>query len=182
MHPARHTWGRSCGRTIASSALAVLGCALLSCTRAGAPAPAAPEAGAASPQPARTERRPAEVALVPPDGGARTLVRVELARSPAEHEHGLMYRRDLPEGTGMLFLFDRPEIRRFWMKNTYVSLDMLFLDEHRRVVGIEANTTPLDETPRGPDAPAQYVLEVPAGYCQRHRITVGTQADFLHVN
>jgi hypothetical protein len=155
-------------------------CALLSCTRSGAPAPASPEAGTTQVQ--AQARRPAEVALTPADGGPRTTVRVELARTPAEHEHGLMYRRDLPEGTGMLFLFDRPDIRRFWMKNTYVSLDMLFLDERRRVVGIEANTTPLDETPRGPDAPAQYVLEVPAGYCQRHRIHIGAQADFLHVD
>lgn len=108
-------------------------------------------------------------------------MQVELARTPEEHERGLMYRRDLGADGGMLFLFDRPEVRRFWMKNTFIPLDMLFLDAGRRVVGIEEQTVPHDQTGRGPDQPAQYVLEVPGGYARRHGISLGSRAEFVNV-
>ena len=84
-------------------------------------------------------------------------------------------------GTGMLFLFDRAEPRRFWMRNTYIPLDMIFLDSQRVVVGIEENTVPLDETGRGPDQPAQYVGEVTGGYARSHGIGLGARAQFQNV-
>lgn len=122
-----------------------------------------------------------QVILNPTNGAPQARVRVELARTPSEHELGLMFRRALPEDSGMLFIFPQAEVRRFWMKNTYIPLDMLFLDAGRRVVGIEAQTVPHDLTGRGPDVPAQYVLEVAGGYARRHGIDVGTQAEFAHV-
>lgn len=79
----------------------------------------------------------------------------------------------------MLFLFDREEPRRFWMRNCYISLDMLFFDRQLRLVGVEENTIPHDETARGPDTPAQYVLEVPGGYSRRHGIGPGSRATFV---
>lgn len=109
-------------------------------------------------------------------------VRVELARTEPEQERGLMFRRALDENAGMLFLFDRPVIRRFWMRNCYIALDMLFIDEHKRVVGIEENTIPGDETGRGPDLPAQYVVEVRGGYARSHGIGLGSRVEFHHVN
>ena len=92
-----------------------------------------------------------------------------------------MFRRELPDGTGMLFLFEREEPRTFWMRNTLIPLDMIFLDGKLRVVGVEEQTIPHDETPRGPATPAQYVLEVPGGYARRHGIAAGAKATFLGV-
>lgn len=123
----------------------------------------------------------ATVVFYPSAGGSPVPVRVELARSAAEQTRGLMYRKSLGPDAGMLFIFDRPEIRRFWMRNTYIPLDMLFLDDQRVVVGIEENTVPLDETGRGPDHPAQYVVEVAGGYARSHGIGLGSRADFQNV-
>jgi len=106
---------------------------------------------------------------------------VELAKNDADRAKGLMYRRELAPNTGMLFVFEGPEIRRFWMRNTYLPLDMIFLNERKIVVGIEENTVPLDETSRGPDQPAQYVVEVLAGEARRHGLTVGSRAEFLQL-
>lgn len=114
-------------------------------------------------------------------GAAPVHVRVELARTPEEQMRGLMYRRSLEPDAGMLFLFDRAEPRRFWMRNTYIPLDMIFLDASRVVVSIEENTVPLDETGRGPDQPAQFVVEVAGGYARSHGISVGSRAQFLNV-
>lgn len=121
----------------------------------------------------------AEVILEPASGAPPSRVRVELARTPDEHARGLMHRRSLADGAGMLFLFDREEPRRFWMRNCYISLDMLFFDRQLRLVGVEENTIPHDETARGPDTPAQYVLEVPGGYSRRHGIGPGSRATFV---
>ena len=89
-----------------------------------------------------------------------------------------MFRRELGADSGMLFIFAQDDVRRFWMRNTYIPLDMVFLDSHRVVVGIEENTVPLDETSRGPDAPAQYVVEVRGGAAKQHGLGVGARAEF----
>ena len=151
---------------------------LLACQR--------PPANLGQSQPASsTSGSPSEsssvVVFEPQSGAAPVRVRVELARTPEEQARGLMYRRSLPEDGGMLFLFDRAEPRRFWMRNTYIPLDMIFLDDQRVVVGIEENTVPLDETGRGPDRPAQYVVEVKGGYARSHGIGIGARAQFEHV-
>ncbi len=116
-----------------------------------------------------------------PSSGSPWLVKVELAKNDSERSRGLMYRRELAKDSGMLFLFEAPEIRRFWMRNTYLPLDIIFLNERKVVVGIEENTVPLDETSRGPDQPAQYVVEVLAGEARKHGVHVGSRVEFLHV-
>jgi uncharacterized membrane protein (UPF0127 family) len=108
-------------------------------------------------------------------------VKVELARTPDELTRGLMFRDSLGANEGMLFLFPRSEVRRFWMRNTHIPLDMVFLDSSRVVVGIEENAVPLDETSRGPDAPAQYVVEVRGGLARQHGLGVGARAEFRNV-
>lgn len=124
----------------------------------------------------------AEVVLFPSSGGAPLTVRVEVARTAAETSRGLMFRKSLDADAGMLFLFDALEIRRFWMRNTYIPLDMIFLDDKKTVVGIEENTIPLDETSRGPDHPAQFVIEVQGGYTRQHGVGLGSRAEFHGVN
>lgn len=122
-----------------------------------------------------------EVIFHPSSGGSPWRVKVELARTPDELMRGLMYRRSLGADEGMLFLFPRAELRRFWMRNTYIPLDMVFLDSNRVVVGIEENAVPLDETSRGPDTPAQYVVEVRGGLARQHGLGIGARAEFRSV-
>ncbi|MCS6913308.1 MAG: DUF192 domain-containing protein [Myxococcales bacterium] len=148
--------------------------ALLACSQSSA-GPPGKEGGRPASQP-----RP-QVVVYPATGARPVTVEVEVARTPEEHARGLMFRRELPEGRGMLFLFPRAEVRRFWMKNTLIPLDILFLDEKLRVVSIEENTAPHDETGRGPDEPVQYVLEVPAGYARRHGIGPGARAALVNL-
>jgi uncharacterized membrane protein (UPF0127 family) len=113
--------------------------------------------------------------------GTQVRVRVEVARNDAERARGLMHRRSLEPGTGMLFLFPAPDYLKFWMRNTYIPLDMIFLDRDKKVVYVEENAEPLTDTPRGPDEPAQFVLEVPGGWARPHGIEPGVTATFVGV-
>lgn len=91
---------------------------------------------------------------------------VELARTPTERQQGLMYRRELATDAGMLFVFERSGSYSFWMKNTYLPLDILWLDEQFRAVHIERGVPPCMDEPcpsYRPDADARYVLEVNRG-------------------
>jgi uncharacterized membrane protein (UPF0127 family) len=113
--------------------------------------------------------------------GEPVRVAVELARTPRERSKGLMHREKLGPNEGMLFLFDRTEIQKFWMKNTLIALDMIFIDrkgEDLKVVGVESNAEPLTTQPRGPDVPSRYVLEVVGGWAEAHGITAGTSVEF----
>lgn len=108
-------------------------------------------------------------------------VRVEVARTERDKIRGLMHRRHLAPDAGMLFLYDREEPRSFWMRNTYIPLDMIFIGADHRVVGVVADAEPLTDDGREVDAPSQYVLEVNAGFAARYRIGPGTRARFVNV-
>ena len=87
---------------------------------------------------------------------------IELAITPTQSERGLMYRDSMPQDHGMLFPFDRPQTLKFWMKNTRIPLDIIFLDKDCRVVEV-IHAKALDETSVGPDAQTQYVIELNSG-------------------
>lgn len=117
-----------------------------------------------------------EKGIVVLEGGGKTLrVEVELARTPAQREKGLMFRKKLNPYQGMLFLFDTQEVQSFWMKNTYIPLDMIFIDEAMTVVGVVENAAPLTLTSRRVEAPSRYVLEVRGGFAATHGIGPGTR-------
>jgi uncharacterized membrane protein (UPF0127 family) len=82
----------------------------------------------------------------------------------------------------MLFLFDRQEHLTFWMKNTLVPLDMIFITEAKRVLGVVENAEPLTTTQRQVPGASRFVLEVVAGFAARHGITAGTQVEFAHID
>ena len=87
-----------------------------------------------------------------------------------------MNRSVVPEGAGMLFVFPKPKPVMMWMKDTLVSLDMLFIDKRGRVIGIAENTTPMDETIIASPGDAAYVLELAGGEAHRLGLAKGDQA------
>ena len=115
--------------------------------------------------------------LIHTHDGSLVRVPVELALTPAAQERGLMYRRDLAEDAGMLFVFGESVEHPFWMKNTPLSLDMIFIGDDRRIVGIVENAAPFTTTSRSVGAPSRYVLEVHAGFARRHGLHAGDQLD-----
>ncbi len=114
------------------------------------------------------------------EGSLSTLaVECDLALTPNERAKGLMYRRTpLGPEKGMLFIMDANEDHGFWMKNTYIPLDMIFITEDSVVAGIVQNAEPLTRTSRKCGSPSRYVLEVDAGTCKRHGISVGSTVRF----
>ncbi|GAB4430572.1 MAG: DUF192 domain-containing protein [Bacteroidia bacterium] len=118
------------------------------------------------------------------DGESREVLRsidIEIADTEQRITQGLMYRRSMADSLGMLFVFDRMEPRSFWMKNTYISLDIIYVDEFNRIVSIQRNTQPLSTRPLPSEGPAQYVIEVVAGFCENHRIEPGDFVRFDRV-
>jgi len=118
------------------------------------------------------------VAIVGSDGHQRAAVEVELADTEAERETGLMYRQNLGEDSGMLFVFGSPRRLSFWMKNTEIPLDMIFADRDGRIVGIVENAEPYTESPRAVNADSEYVLEVNGGFAARHKVKNGDHLVF----
>ena len=121
-------------------------------------------------------------ATVAVDTGDRKLsFRVELALTPEEQNRGLMFRQSLGADEGMLFVFDRMSIHTFWMKNTLIPLDMLFIDKDRRIVGIVENAEPQTEIGRSVGLPSQYVLEIGGGLSGQLGIRTGHVVEFQGV-
>jgi hypothetical protein len=100
-------------------------------------------------------------------------VEVELARDDAARERGLMYRRSMPDDHGMLFSWDYEGQRTFWMRNTCIPLDMLYVDKDGFVAGILEQVPTLNDAPRGIKCPVAHVLELNAGWARAHGIAPG---------
>lgn len=123
----------------------------------------------------------AEPACFAPDG---TQVRLELALSGQERTLGLMYRDSLPADQGMLFIFDQDGVYPFWMKNTIIPLDLIWLDSKGGVVEVRAGVQPCHRDPCPSYSPAKEgraVLEVNAGMAAKHRIVAGAVLRFENV-
>lgn len=117
-----------------------------------------------------------------PDGSAVTL---DLARTSEEQSGGLMYRATLPADEGMLFLFPDPTYPRFWMKDTWVALDLVFLDAAGRVVQVDAEVPPCHDEPcpqYGPTEPSLAVLELAAGVAARSGVVPGAELRFENLS
>ena len=100
---------------------------------------------------------------------------VELADTAAAREKGLLYRKSLPPGQGMLFDFHSDQPVRFWMKNTYIPLDMIFIRSDGRILNIAENTTPMSEVEVPSAGPVRAVLEVSGGTARKLGIAPGDQ-------
>lgn len=154
------------------------------CGRAEEPPAAATEAASpAAPRPARPPATPEAPTGTPPRRSAWVIfgtdtVVAEVARTPEERERGLMGRNVVPDGTGMLFVFPEEDIMSFWMSNTFVPLDVAWLDASLRVVDVremEAESTEIHSSPR----PVMFGLEVPGGWLAAHGVRPGDQAQLV---
>lgn len=103
---------------------------------------------------------------------------VEVVQTDEERMKGLMFREELPEDQGMLFVFEFSRIQSFWMRNTFIPLDIAFIDAEGKIVDIQ-HMEPIDESKSYVSAaPALYVLEVNAGWFKRHGVKVGDMVKF----
>ncbi len=141
---------------------------------------ASPESSAPPPPPAPTPAASGPRAVLP--SGA--VYALELALTPEDQAQGLMYRESLPERTGMLFVFPETAPHHFWMKNTMIPLDMVWLDQSGEVVYISADTPPCKADPcptYGPDRVVRMVLEIAGGKAAKEGVAVGTALKLLDV-
>ncbi|HRX97953.1 MAG TPA: DUF192 domain-containing protein [Bacteroidales bacterium] len=106
---------------------------------------------------------------------------IEITDNRFEQVRGLMFRTSLPEMGGMLFIMDREEPQSFWMKNTYISLDIIYVDSRFEIVTIQKYTQPLSEESIPSGKIAKYVVEVNAGFCDRFGIMEGDKIKFNRV-
>ena len=105
-------------------------------------------------------------------------IAIEIADNDYERTRGLMYRRSLPDNAGMLFIFERSGTLSFWMRNTYIPLDIIFIDQNKQIVTIQKNTTPLSYAQIPSKRNAKYAVEVNAGFSDRHGIVIGDYITF----
>ncbi len=126
------------------------------------------------------EPLPTGEVIVRPIGGAEVRVRVEFAVKGETRARGLMFRTRLDADAGMLFVFPPPPgPQTFWMRNTLIPLDMIFIGGDLRVVGVVERTEPLTETPRRVAGESQYVLEVNGGFAREHAIGPGARIEIV---
>jgi uncharacterized membrane protein (UPF0127 family) len=159
--------------TVLLIVLAVTGCARTPSSQAPPPAPAQPAAQAVD----ETQPR-----VVLPDG---FVVRVEVVADDEMRAQGLMFRDQLLPGTGMLFLFPRDGEYSFWMKNTRIPLDMIWIDSEQRIAHVKHDVPPCDveECPSyAPGVTARYVLELAGGVAREHHLEPGQQVRFENVD
>lgn len=100
-------------------------------------------------------------------------VNVEIAATDEARATGLMYREALGQDEGMLFVFARDEVHSFWMRNTLIPLDMIFIAADGTIVGIVHSAQPRTDTPRSVGKPSRYVLEVPGGWSVARGVEAG---------
>ncbi len=105
-------------------------------------------------------------------------IAIEVASTDEEKARGLMYRPEMADNMGMLFLFDRDEIQSFYMRNTVMSLDIIYVNSKMIIVDIYRATNPMDETSLPSKSPAMYVVEVNANICEKYGIHEGDKIIF----
>lgn len=110
--------------------------------------------------------------------GRQVGFRVEVADSPGKRQMGLMYRVDLADDHGMIFLFPEESQQSFWMKNTPRSLDMIFIGRDRKIVGIVEQAAPFSLEPRSVEGKSQFVFEINGGLSKRYGFKTGDSVQF----
>ena len=103
---------------------------------------------------------------------------IEIAETDYERQRGLMDRVSMKDNQAMLFIFPDMQMRSFYMKNTYIALDIIYIDDSNKIVSIQKNAKPLNETSLPSTAPAKYVLEIKGGLSDQLGIAEGDRIEF----
>jgi len=127
-------------------------------------------------------RKDGELTFQNKNGEFISSIELEFAETAKERAQGLMYRTELDENQGMLFIFPSEEMQSFWMHNTVLPLDMIFVSSNLEIITIRKNTKPYDDSSYPSTKPAQYVIEVNAGYTDKFNIKVGDKVVFRRTN
>ena len=158
----------------------------MSCNRSG---DSDPSASGEPVDPSQTASRPARTpgpdhpAVVLTDSsGNQHRVFVEVVRTTGKRRRGLMYRQHLGVDRGMLFIFDEMRQQSFWMKNTLIPLDIMFIKDDLTILGIVQNARPKTKTPRRVAGESIYVLEVNGGWTAERTVGAGTTVTFENVD
>jgi len=114
-------------------------------------------------------------------GNKKVKLDIEIADTDFDRQLGLMFRKQMNENNGILFIFSLEELQSFWMRNTFISLDLIFVNTAKKIVTIHSNTATLSDQSYPSSAPALYVIEVNAGYTQAHNIHEGDKIDFIEL-
>lgn len=119
-----------------------------------------------------------ELTIVASDGSHHTF-NIYLATSFEQQRRGLMFVRELPEKTGMLFVYDNESVRSMWMKNTYIPLDIVFARRDGTVASVIHDTEPLSLKSLSSTEPVTFVLELNGGVARRYEIGAGSRLDWI---
>jgi uncharacterized protein len=125
-------------------------------------------------------RKDGWLSISPANNSAKISLDIEIADNDQERMQGLMYRQSLLENEGMLFIFTNDEPRSFWMKNTFISLDIIYINSKKEIVSIQKYTQPKSTYSIPSEKPAMFVLEVNAGFTDKYGINPGDKIDFSH--
>lgn len=107
-----------------------------------------------------------------------TTIDIEIANNDEKRTQGLMWRKEMPKNSGMLFIFDAEKQLSFWMKNTLIPLDIIYVNRFKEIIAIHKNTVPLSEISIPSKQPAKYVIEVNAGFCNNNMININDKIKF----
>ena len=119
-----------------------------------------------------------EAFLIKSTGDTLQKLDIEFARSAYEIETGLMYRSSMNDNQGMLFVYQNASPHSFWMKNTYIPLDIIYFAEDSTLINIQANAEPRSEENLPSEGPSKFVLEINGGLAERWDLEKGDQISF----
>ncbi len=127
-------------------------------------------------------KKQGELTFLNPDGQPITKINIQIANTEFDRQLGLMFRKSMEENQGMLFIFPEARVQSFWMRNTLISLDMIFIDVNKKIITIHKNTKVMSDQSYASTGPAKYVLEVDAGFADKNNIKVGDTIEWTSIN
>lgn len=123
-----------------------------------------------------------ELTFLDSTGKSITKIDIEIAETDFDRQLGLMFRKEMGITQGMFFIFPVEEIQSFWMRNTNISLDMIFVNSEKKIVTIHKNTKPLSDQSYASTEPAKYVIETESGFTDKFNINVGDKILWNRIN
>ena len=111
-------------------------------------------------------------------GKTKDKINIQIADTDFDRQLGLMFRKSMGENQGMLFIFPQESVQSFWMRNTYISLDMIFVNANKKIITIHPDTKILSDQSYQSTGPAKYVIEVDAGFANKFNIKVGDKVSW----